>query len=91
MYSLKELIPKTKIAPHMGAILLCAEADKIIIDILGENPGARARSYKDTVIIVEAEGTPIISELRLYEHALLETLRKKLPATTISRIHFVHT
>ena len=94
-HSLKTLIPQTlskhKIASSAGATLICQETDKIIADIIGADVSALAKAIyvKDNTIAIEADSSAVISELKLYTEAIIETVNEKFPKADIKGLRFL--
>ncbi|MFH1713550.1 MAG: DciA family protein [Candidatus Jacksonbacteria bacterium] len=94
-HTLKTLIPgftaKYKIASLIEAVLICEETDKIIKDIVDESALQNTKTVylKDNVLTVKTDSATIISELKLYESAILESLQAKFPKVKINGLRFL--
>lgn len=78
-------LSRNKIAPNIGATLLLQELESYIKDIFGEELATEAKPlyFKDGVITIKTASSHIMSELKLYESAILERLREKFPNVAI--------
>ena len=94
-HKISSILPKSllknKIAPQVGATLLLLEVQSYIKEILGENLETEAHPLylKDSVITIKTSSPSIMSELKLYESAMLERLREKFPHTSIKGVRFL--
>lgn len=90
---LPKSLVKNKIAPQVGATLLLLEAQSYIKEILGEKLETQAHPLylKDAVITIKTNSPSIMSELKLYESAMLERLREKFPQNPIKGMRFLVT
>jgi hypothetical protein len=94
-HSLKTILPhilkKNKISSEVEAILICAETNKIIKDILGEPLVEKAKAVyvRDKNIAIEASSSQVASQLKLYEQAIVETVQAKFPQRQIEQLWFI--
>lgn len=88
---LPKILAKNKIAPHIGATLLLLEVESYIKDIFGKKLSTNAKPLyvKDGIITIATSSSHLMSELKLYESAILERLREKFPRTAIQGLRFM--
>ena len=93
--SLKSLLPSTlhkyKIASSIEATLICKKAKELIQDIIGAEPSKNIEvAYvKDGIITIKTPSSAIISEIKLYETALIEMLRDRFPKSDLNGLRFM--
>ena len=94
-HPLKSILPKIlckhKIASALEATLICQQTDKIIKDIINEKAlhNTKAVYVKDNVATIQATSSQIISELKLYESAIVESLNDRFPKAKIKALRFL--
>jgi nitrate reductase NapAB chaperone NapD len=94
-HPLKILLPKSlgkhKLASNIKASLICQETNKIIKDIIGETAllNTQAIYVKDNVVVIQAASSQIISELKLYEQAIIETINNRILKAKIKGLRFL--
>jgi len=95
-HSLKTLLPKSlqkhKLAPAIGASLICQKTDKIIIDIIGQSAALKTKTkfVKDGVITIGTNSSIIVAELKMHEKIILEKIRKLFPKNNIKSLRFFY-
>lgn len=94
-HDLKTLLPQTlakyKIASGTEATLICEQTNQLITDIIGQAAGANTKAvyFKDGTITIATDSSPVISELKLYTSAILETIADKFPGVAANGLRFI--
>ena len=86
-----KVLSKHKLASNIGATLICQETNKIIKDIIDTQAlgSTKAVYAKDNVVVIQTASSQITSELKLYEHAIVESINNRVPKAKITTLRFL--
>jgi len=88
---LNKTINKAGIAEQVGAVVVCDQFNKIVIEILGEKikDKVKAMYVKNNTLTVAVLSSVVGQEMKLHEQEILEKLRQKVGENKVERLRFL--